>query len=92
MNAQEATVTLTIELDPELQATYNAEAQRRGVDPGVVALEVLRAHRPAPPPTQKKLTVEEFHKMLDELAVGSENLPHLPDSALTREGIYGDHL
>jgi hypothetical protein len=29
--------------------------------------------------------------MLDELAVGAENLPHLPDSALTREGIYGDH-
>jgi len=84
-------MTLTIELDPELQAIYKAEAQRRGVDPGVVALEILRTHRPAQAAAQKKLTVEEFHKMLDELAVGAENLPHLPDSALTREGIYGDH-
>jgi len=29
--------------------------------------------------------------MLDELRSGMEHLPHLPDSALTREGIYGDH-
>ncbi|MGB8262092.1 MAG: hypothetical protein WCE75_17165 [Terracidiphilus sp.] len=85
-------MTLTLELDPELQAIYKAEADRRGVDPGAVALEVLRAHRPTPPPAESgRLTVEEFHKMLDELRAGLEDLPHLPDSALTREGIYGDH-
>jgi hypothetical protein len=84
-------VTLTIELDPELLAVYSAEAARRGVEPESVALEVLRAYRPSPPAPEKQLTVEGFHKMLDELAKGAENLPHLPDSALTREGIYGDH-
>ena len=84
-------MTLTIELDAELVAVYAAEAARRGVELGTVALEILRAHRPEPPAAEKKLPVEEFHRMLDELAVGAENLPHLPDSALTREGIYGDH-
>ena len=84
-------MTLTIELDSELIAVYVAEAARRGVEPESVALEVLRAHQPAPPSSEKQLTVEGFHRMLDQLAIGSENLPHLPDSALTREGIYGDH-
>jgi len=82
-------MTLTIELDSELVAVFEAEAARRGVEPESLALEILRAHRPAPPAPQESLTVEEFHRMLDELAVGAENLPHLPDSALTREGIYG---
>jgi hypothetical protein len=84
-------MTLTIELDPELQAVYTAEAARRGVEPESVALEVLRAYRPAPPVPEKQLTVDGFHKMLDELRAGLEHLPDLPDSALTREGIYGDH-
>jgi hypothetical protein len=84
-------MTLTIELDPELVAVYAAEAARRGVEPESVALEVLRAFRPAPSAPEKQLTVESFHKMLDELRAGLEDLPHLPDSALTREGIYGDH-
>jgi hypothetical protein len=84
-------MTLTIELDSELVAVYTAEAARRGVEPESLALEILRANRPAPPTPEKKLTVEGFHKMLDELRAGLEHLPHLPDSALTREGIYGDH-
>jgi len=84
-------MTLQLELDPELVAVYAAEAARRGVEPESLALEILRAHRPAPPTPEKKLTVEGFHKMLDELRAGLEHLPHLPDSALTREGIYGDH-
>ena len=84
-------MTLTIELEPELVAVYAAEAARRGVEPESVALEVLRVHRPVISAPEKQLTVEGFHRMLDELAIGSENLPHLPDSALTREGIYGDH-
>jgi hypothetical protein len=84
-------MTLTIELDPELVAVYTAEAARRGVDTESLALEILRAHQPAAPVPEKQLTVESFHKMLDELRAGLEDLPHLPDSALTREGIYGDH-
>jgi hypothetical protein len=84
-------MTLTIELDPELVAVYAAEAARRGVEPESLALETLRAHQPNPPGPEKQLTVEGFHKMLEELRSGLEDLPHLPDSALTREGIYGDH-
>jgi hypothetical protein len=84
-------MTPTIELDPELVAAYTAEAARRGVETESLALEILRTYRPVPPVPEKQLTVESLHKMLDELRAGFEDLPHLPDSALTREGIYGDH-
>jgi hypothetical protein len=84
-------MTLTIELEPELVAVYAAEAARRGVETESLALEILRAYQPVPQAPEKQLTVEGFHKMLDELRSGLEHLPHLPDSALTREGIYGDH-
>jgi hypothetical protein len=84
-------MTIQVELDPETQARLAAEADRRGLDPAQVVSEILRTWRPAPSSTPAKLTVQEFHKMLEELHEGLEPLPHLPDSALTREGIYGDH-
>jgi len=37
-----------------------------------------------------KLTVEEFHAMLKELAEGSESLPNLPTESFTRESFYED--
>lgn len=84
-------MTIQVELDPETESAYKAEAARRGVDPAEVASEVLRSHRPEPPTANGNLTVEEFHRMLDELAVGAEKLPDLPTSAFSRESIYADH-
>jgi hypothetical protein len=84
-------MTLVLELDPETEALYAAEAARRGVDPAAVATEVLRRHRPEVPAKQSPMTVVEFHQMLDELAAGSERLPSLPTSAFSRESIYEDH-
>ena len=49
-------MTLILELDPELRATYKTEAERRGVYPGVVALEVLRTHHQRRnPPTRRAI-------------------------------------
>ncbi len=84
-------MTFLLELDPETQALYVAEAARRGVDTAEVVREVVRKHRPEAPTGPSPMTVEEFHKMLDELAVGAEKLPNLPTSAFSRESIYEDH-
>jgi len=51
----------------------------------------VRRYRPEAPAGPSPMTVEEFHKMLDELAVGAEKLPSLPTSAFSRESIYEDH-
>jgi hypothetical protein len=84
-------MTFLLELDPETEALYAAEAARRGVDPAAVVREVVQKHRPEPPVEFNPMTVDEFHKMLDELAVGAEKLPNLPTSAFSRESIYTDH-
>jgi hypothetical protein len=84
-------MTFLLELDPETEALYAAEAARRGVDPAAVIREVVRRHRPEAPVGSNPMTVEEFHKMLDELAAGAEKLPSLPTSAFSRESIYEDH-
>ena len=39
-------MTFLLELDPETEALYAAEAARRGVDPAAVVREVVRKHRP----------------------------------------------
>jgi hypothetical protein len=36
------------------------------------------------------MTIEEFHKMLAEIAEGSEKLPNPPTSSFTRESFYED--
>jgi hypothetical protein len=84
-------MTFLLELDAETQAFYAAEAARRGVDTADVVREVVRRYRPEAPAGPSPMTVEEFHKMLDELAVGAEKLPSLPTSAFSRESIYEDH-
>lgn len=84
-------MTFLLDLDPETAALYAAEAARRGVDPATVVCEVVRRHRPETSVEPNPMTVEEFHKMLGELAVGAEKLPNLPTSAFSRESIYKDH-
>jgi hypothetical protein len=42
-------------------------------------------------PRLPRLTQEEIDELLDGLAEFSSKIPHLPDSALTREAIYADH-
>lgn len=83
-------MTIQVELNPETQARLAAAAQARGVAlekyAGTLLQEVL-----APSATGSgKLTVEEFHAMLRELAEGSERLPNIPTEAFTRESFYED--
>ena len=70
------------------------QASRRGVDVAAYVEQLLTreaaASRP-PLPRSPRLTKEEIDELLDGLAAFSSKIPHLPDSALTREAIYADH-
>jgi hypothetical protein len=85
-------MTIVIELDPATEARLTAEAELRGVPVKEYAGTLLRESVSAYATGKGKLTLESFHKMLHEMAEGSENLPKLPTSAFDRESIYEDHL
>ncbi len=92
------TMTVMLQLTPEMEARLQEGLSQRDIDmvrqvlhdavePTVESLFIGR---------QTRLTVEEFDKLLDEMAdIAAEGLPPdwpgLSDYALTREGIYEDH-
>jgi hypothetical protein len=83
-------MTIQIELSPETEAHLTVAAEARGVAPEEYAGSLLRDALASPASGSGRLTVEEFHSMLKELAEGSENLPNLPTESFTRESFYED--
>lgn len=83
-------MTIQVELSPETEARLAAAAQARGVAVEEYAGTLLREVLASPTTGTGKLTVDELHTMLKEIAEGSENLPQLPTSAFTRESFYED--
>jgi hypothetical protein len=81
-------MTIQIELTPETEARLTAEAQVKGIPIEEHVSKLLQSGLIPPPAPSGKMTVEEAHKMLDEMAAGSENLPKLPTSAFSRESFY----
>jgi hypothetical protein len=79
---------ITVEIPDELAT----QAAARGMTPeSYVRRLVDDAVRTAPlplPPAKGKRDMAAFFKAMAE---NSENIPVLPDEALTREGIYQDH-
>jgi len=65
------------------------ESREQALDAAVELLKIRQEGAAEPQP----LSDEEFEAALDELAhLGAQyNLPSLPDHAITREGIYGEH-
>ena len=85
-------MAIQVELSPETEARLAAAAQARGVAPEKYAGALLHEALASPDSGSGKLTLEELHTMLKEIAEGSENLPHLPTSAFTRESFYEGRL
>lgn len=85
-------MTILLELDPETEARLRAQAELHGIALNLYASRLLKEAALPPTGGTGKLTLEEFHTMLRELAEGSENLPKLPTSAFNRESIYEEHL
>ena len=81
-------MTIKVELNPEIEARLAAEARAQDISLEKCAQRFLQealAGRSAP---QGNLTVAEFHKMLDALAEGSQQLPNLPTESFTRESFH----
>lgn len=83
-------MTIQIELNSEAESQLEAVAQVSGVAPAAYAGTLLHEILTAVPTKRPKLTVDEFHVMLGELAQGSESLPNLPVESFTRESFYED--
>ena len=80
-------MTITLELPPDLEAHFLAEAKARGVPVG----EVVKAYLYYTPPVRspKQLSAEEVDRALDEAAdLIPEGIPPLSDQAMSRESIY----
>jgi hypothetical protein len=80
-------MTVTLELPPDLEARFLAEAKAKGVPIG----EVVKAHLYDTQPERRayQLTAEEVDRGLEEAAdLIPEGIPSLSDEAMSRESIY----
>lgn len=85
------TITITIDIKPEIEAEIVTQAAARGMDVPAYAATLLEeaAHRPSAGP--KRLSLVQFEKTLDEMAQFSHKIPSLPDEAFSRASLYQDH-
>jgi hypothetical protein len=85
-------MTIRVELNPETEARLVAEARAKGLPLEKVAEQLLSEALTARSPSQGLLSVEEFHRMLDAMAEGSEKLPALTSESFSRASFYEDRL
>lgn len=81
-------MTITVELPPEIEAWFLAQARARGISIGAYVREYLtRANHPAAVPP--RLSLEEMDRLLDEAAdIVPAGVPPLSDEAMSRQSIY----
>ena len=79
-------VTLTMDLKPEIEAGLLARARERGVSLDSYVQELLEQLASAPIP--QTLSADVWDQAFDEWIESSPAVPHLPDEALRRESIY----
>jgi len=85
-------MTIRIELSPEMEARLAAEARAQGLPLEEVAGRLLKEALKKDSAPDGKMSVEEFHRMLEAMAKGSEGLPDLPTESFSRESFYEDRL
>jgi hypothetical protein len=85
-------MTIQVELTPETEARLTAAARARGVAPEKYAGSLLHDVLAPSANGTGRLTIAEFHNMLDALAQGSEQLPNIPTEAFTRESFYENRI
>lgn len=85
-------MTIRVELNPETEARLKAEARAKGLPVETVAEQLLKEALTERAVAHGRLTVEEFHRMLDAMAQESEKLPDLPTESFSRESFYEDRL
>ena len=78
-------MTIRVALNAETEARLKAEARAKGLPVETVAEQLLREALTERAVPHGQLSVEEFHRMLDAMAEGSERLPDLPTECFSRE-------
>jgi hypothetical protein len=86
----QVTMTIHVELKPEIAAQLADEARVQGIPLEKVAERLLQEALASRSVLQGTLSLDKFHAMLKSLASGSEALPNLPTETFTREIFYGD--
>ena len=83
-------MTVTLNLPPEVEQAYLAEAQARGLPLEEIVREVLVTARPVAAATE--LSAEEWMRAFRAWSESPAhaNLPDLPEEALSREFIYAE--
>jgi hypothetical protein len=83
-------MTLTIEIEPEVEAVLAARAESQGIDVASYAASLVEeAVAPALPQPQRSR--EEIRAWLDRLAQFSDQIPDMPGETFSRKMIYQDH-
>jgi hypothetical protein len=85
---EDRTMTVTLDLPPNVERAYLAAAQARGLKLADVVREVLVAAQPSGPAAE--LTPEEWMREFRAWAHShdADNLPILSDEAISRDSIY----
>ncbi len=85
-------MTIRVDLNPETEARLKAEARAKGLPLEKVAEQLLNEALTGRPLSRGQMSIEDFHRMLDAMAEGSERLPELPTETFSRESFYEDRL
>lgn len=85
-------MTIRVDLKPETEARLVAEARAQGLPLEELAERLLKEALTSRSLSHGQLSVEEFHRMLEAMARGSENLPDVPTESFSRESFYEDRL
>jgi hypothetical protein len=85
-------VTIKVQLNAETEARLKAEARAQGLPLETVAEQLLKEALARRSLSNGQMSVEEFHRMLEVMAAGSEKLPELPTESFSRESFYEDRL
>ncbi len=83
-------MTIRVELNPETEARLIAQARYQGVPLEKLAERLLAEALTESFSPHGTLSLEEFHRMLEGMAEGSEKLPNLPTESFSRESFYED--
>jgi plasmid stability protein len=80
-------MTVTVDLNPDLEQRIAVRAAARGLSLEAYVLSLIEAA--AVPTVGERATLAEFEAAMDALAEGLDNVPVLTPEAVTRESIYG---
>lgn len=84
-------MTISVELNSEMERQLVAEALARGIALELYAQQLLQEAMASKSRGRSRASQEEFRAFLDALASKAPNVPQLRSETFSREMIYGEH-